>query len=121
LADSCQTCMTQAGTHHQEIELHKTMILSNQNIGAMISSKGTQDLTSSRLTGWISKPRAFICQFLSTTLRVNPPKSKFFGAVACPKTDLEEFSHPFHSCLGVNSGSLRLLSISGGRRCLFVH
>jgi hypothetical protein len=25
--------------------------------------------------------------------RVNPPKSKFFGAVACPKTGLAEFSH----------------------------
>jgi hypothetical protein len=26
--------------------------------------------------------------------RVNPLKSKFFGAVACPKTSLAEFSHP---------------------------
>jgi hypothetical protein len=29
---------------------------------------------------------------------VNPPKSKLFGTVACPKTYIMEFNHPLDHC-----------------------
>jgi hypothetical protein len=36
--------------------------------------------------------------FLSTAERANPPRSKFFGIVTCPKTGLVELSHPLDQC-----------------------
>jgi hypothetical protein len=47
---------------------------------------------------WIHKLRALVCQFLAVAERANPPKSKLFGAVACPKTGVMEFSHPLDKC-----------------------
>jgi hypothetical protein len=49
--------------------------------------------------GWIGKMRAFICQFLPTVKRVNPPKCKLFEAVTRSKTGLAEFNYPIDQCL----------------------
>jgi hypothetical protein len=51
-----------------------------------------KDLTSSRLPSWIIEPWVLIGQLVPVTKRANLLKSKFFGAVACPKTGIEEFS-----------------------------
>jgi hypothetical protein len=73
--------------------------LSNQNINSTSAIKELKDLTISWFMAWTSKPRAFICQLLTTPERMNPLKSKFFSAVACPKTGLVEFSHPINQRL----------------------
>jgi hypothetical protein len=54
-----------------------------------------KDLTSSRLAAWIVEPRAFICQLIPAIEKANSSKSKFFDPVACPKTGVTKFSHPF--------------------------
>jgi hypothetical protein len=48
---------------------------------------------SSRVAAQIVEPRALVCQHISVAKRVNPPKSKLFDAVACPKTSVMELSH----------------------------
>jgi hypothetical protein len=54
---------------------------------------------------------------------VNPPKSKLFSVVACPKTGVAEFSHPLNQTTkrGVSFDSFRFLSISDGNKCMFAH
>jgi hypothetical protein len=47
---------------------------------------------------WIGKPWALERQLLSTTKWADPLNGKFFTAVACPKPDLVEFSHPCDQC-----------------------
>jgi hypothetical protein len=41
---------------------------------------------------WIGQLRALIRQLIPATKRVDSLKSKFLGAVACPKTDVAELS-----------------------------
>jgi hypothetical protein len=52
-------------------------------------------LASGSLMVWIVEPRALIHKLLPVTKRKNPPKSKLFGIVACPKAGIAKFSHLF--------------------------
>jgi hypothetical protein len=54
--------------------------------------------------------------------RANTPKSKLFGAVACLKTDVAEFSHPFDQS-GQAWCNLRLspLVVNKQWKKMFVH
>jgi hypothetical protein len=47
---------------------------------------------------WIDKPRALKRQLIPVAKRVILSKSKLFSAVACPKTNVAEFSHPLDQC-----------------------
>jgi hypothetical protein len=82
-----------------------------------------KDLTSSRLVAWIGEPHAFICQLVPVIERANPPKGEFFGALACPKTSIVKFNHPFDQSGQVHC-HLQFSSpvINEHRsRCLFAH
>jgi hypothetical protein len=61
--------------------------------------KKAEDFTLKRITAVIGQPWAFESQGLSATEGANPPKIKFFDAVARLEPDLVQFSDaPNQSC-----------------------
>jgi hypothetical protein len=97
--------------------------LLDRNIRSSSTINIVKGLTSSRIAVWVVKPWTFIRQLVPTVERVNPPKSKFFSTVACPKTGVTEFSHPLNQS-GQAWCHLQLsclLSMRGGSRYLLAH
>jgi hypothetical protein len=74
--------------------MRKAESLSYQSFRSSAKIRRFKDLTSSRVAAQIVEPWALICQHIPVTKKANPPKSKLFDVVACPKTGVTEFSHP---------------------------
>jgi hypothetical protein len=75
--------------------MRKTKGLSYQSFRSSAIIGRFKDLMRRKITSWIVEPRALVCQHIPVAKGANPPKSKLFGMVACPKTSITKFSHPF--------------------------
>jgi hypothetical protein len=75
-------------------QLRKRRTYQIEGIRSSSAMNKDKDPTSSRIIGRIIESQTLICQLFPMPERANSSKNKFFDAVACPETDVAEFSHP---------------------------